>query len=108
MCCHVASLADSPRFACLCSFLTQFFRQLLGAFWCSKLDMRGTVGNLEKYTFQRYKVYTNRSLDGKVMAHGIRGVRAIFLRFFGEDSGQTGVATGKPRVASCSWSCSLS
>ena len=30
------------------------------------------------------------------------------MRFSGEDSGQTGEATGEPRVASRSWSCSLS
>jgi hypothetical protein len=106
--CHVAPPANPPRFACLYSFLTRFSRQLLGAFWCSKWVMRGTVGKLEKSTFQRYKVCANRSSDGKVMAPGSRGVRAVFLRFSGEDSGQTGDATGEPRVASRSRSCSLS
>ena len=33
---------------------------------------------------------------------------AVFSRFSGEDSGQTGEATSEPRVASCSWSCSIS
>ena len=42
------------------------------------------------------------------MAPGSRGVGAIFSRFSGEDFGQTGEATGKPRVVSCSWSFSLS
>ena len=70
--------------------------------------MQGTVGKLKKYTFQRYKVYVNRSLDGKFMAPGIWVVRAILSRFSGEDSGQTGDATGEPRVASRSWSCNLS
>ena len=42
------------------------------------------------------------------MAPGIWGVRAVFSRFSGEDSGQTGEATGEPRVARCSWSCHLS
>jgi hypothetical protein len=70
--------------------------------------MRGTVGNLEKSTFQRYQVYTNRSSNEKIMAPGSRGVRAIFLRFSSEDSSQTGDATGKLRVACRSWSCSLS
>ena len=42
------------------------------------------------------------------MAPGSWGVRVVFSRFFGEDSGQTGEATGEPRVASHSWSCSLS
>ena len=35
-------------------------------------------------------------------------VRAFFSRFSGVDSSQTGDATGEPRVASHSWSCSLS
>ena len=42
------------------------------------------------------------------MAPGSRGVRAVFSHFSGEDSGQTGEATGEPRVASQSWSCGLS
>ena len=46
--------------------------------------------------------------DGKVMAPKSRGVRAVFLRFSDEDSSQTGDATGELRVASHSWSCSLS
>jgi hypothetical protein len=59
-------------------------------------------------SFQRYKVCTNRSLDERVMAPGSRGVGAIFSHFSGEDSGQTGKAIGKPRVARCSWSFHLS
>ena len=70
--------------------------------------MRDIVGNLEKSTFQRYKVRTNRSSDEKVMAPEIRGVQAVFSHFSGEDSGQTGDATGEPRVVSRSRSCSLS
>ena len=42
------------------------------------------------------------------MAPGSRGAGAIFSPFFGEDSGQTGEATGKPRVACRSRSCHLS
>ena len=42
------------------------------------------------------------------MAPGSRGVRAVFSHFSGEDFGQTGETTGEPRVASRSWSCSLS
>jgi hypothetical protein len=68
--------------------------------------MQHTVG-IVKSTFQRYKFYANQSLEGKVMAPGSRGVRAIFSRFSGEDSGQTGEATGELRVASRNWSCSL-
>ena len=70
--------------------------------------MRDTIGNLEKSTSQQYKVRVNRSSDGKVMAPESRVTRAIFLRFSGEDSGQTGDATSEPRVVSCSQSCSLS
>jgi hypothetical protein len=33
------------------------------------------------------------------MAPGSRGVGAVFVCFSGEDSGQTGDATGEPRVA---------
>uniref|UniRef100_A0A2N9HNQ6 Uncharacterized protein n=1 Tax=Fagus sylvatica TaxID=28930 RepID=A0A2N9HNQ6_FAGSY len=50
-------------------------------------------------TFQRYKVYMNQSSEERVMAPGSRGVRAIFVCFSGEDSGQTGDATGEPRVS---------
>ena len=42
------------------------------------------------------------------MALGSRGIGAIFSRFSNEDFGQTGEATGEPRVASCSWSFSIS
>ena len=70
--------------------------------------MRHTVGKLTMSTFQRYKVRTNQSSDGRVMAPRSWGVRAVFSRFSDEDSDQTGEATGEPRVASCSWSCSLS
>jgi hypothetical protein len=59
-------------------------------------------------TFQRYKVCTNRSSDEKVMAPGSRGAGAVFSCFSGEDSGQTGEATGEPRVARRSRSCHLS
>ena len=41
------------------------------------------------------------------MAPGNRGVQAVFSRFSGEDSSQTGEATGEPRVESCCWSCIL-
>ena len=70
--------------------------------------MRHTVRKLAMSTFQRYKVCTNQSSDGRVMVPGSRGVGAVFSCFPDEDSDQTGEATGEPRVASCSWSCSLS
>ena len=73
-----------------------------------KWVMQGTVGKLEKSTFQRYKFYVNRSSDGNVMAPRSWDVRAVFPLFFGEDSGQTGDASGEPRVVSRSRSCSLS
>jgi hypothetical protein len=50
----------------------------------------------------------NQSSERKVMAPGSRGVRAVFSRFSGEDSGKTGDATGELRVGSRRWSCSLS
>jgi hypothetical protein len=59
-------------------------------------------------TFQRYKVYANPILDEKVMAPGSQGAGVVFSRFSGEDSGQTGEATGEPRVARRSWSHHIS
>ena len=50
----------------------------------------------------------NQSSNERVMAPRSRGVGAIFSRFSSEDSGQTGEATGEPRVARCSWSFHLS
>ena len=70
--------------------------------------MRGTVGKLEKPTFQRYQVFINRSSIGKIMAPRSRGVRAVFLCFSGEDSGQIGDVIGELRVARRSWSFPLS
>ena len=42
------------------------------------------------------------------MAPESRGAGAVFSHFFGEDSNQTGEATGEPRVSRRSWSCHLS
>uniref|UniRef100_A0A2N9HJ77 Reverse transcriptase domain-containing protein n=1 Tax=Fagus sylvatica TaxID=28930 RepID=A0A2N9HJ77_FAGSY len=42
------------------------------------LDFR----KLSTSTFQRYKVCTNRSLDGRVMAPGSRGCQELFLHIF--------------------------
>ena len=70
--------------------------------------MQHIVGKLAKSTFQRYKVCANRSLYGRVIAPRSWGVGAIFLHFSGEDSGQTGEAIYELRVATRSWSCSLS
>ena len=50
-------------------------------------SMLGTVGKLEKSTFQRYQVCANWNFFGRVMAPGSGSVQAIFLRFSGEDSG---------------------
>ncbi len=58
--------------------------------------------------FQKYKVCVNWSSDKGDMAPGSGGVGAVFSRFSGEDSSQTGEATGKPTVAHYSWSCHLS
>jgi hypothetical protein len=70
--------------------------------------MHYIIGNLSTSTFQRYKVHANQSLNERVMAPGSRGAGAVFLHFFGEDSGQTGEATDEPRVARRSRSCHLS
>ena len=42
------------------------------------------------------------------MAPGSRGAGTVFVYFSGNDSGQTGEATSKPRVARRSWSRHLS
>ena len=42
------------------------------------------------------------------MAPGSRDAGAVFVCFSGEDSGQTGNATGEPRVARRRWSRHLS
>jgi hypothetical protein len=70
--------------------------------------MKHIVGKLSMSTFQRYKFCMNQSLDEKVMAPRSRGAGAIFSCFSSEDSGQTGEATGQPRVARCSLSFHLS
>uniref|UniRef100_A0A2N9G3R2 Uncharacterized protein n=1 Tax=Fagus sylvatica TaxID=28930 RepID=A0A2N9G3R2_FAGSY len=53
--------------------------------------------------FARIGVWT-----GELWTPGSRGTGAIFECFSGEDSGQTGEATGEPRVARRSWSRHLS
>jgi hypothetical protein len=42
------------------------------------------------------------------MAPGSRGAGAVFVCFSGKDSGQSGDATGEPRVPRRSWSRHLS
>ena len=109
--CHVAILSATwqiRRILIRVPFLTRFSRPILEAFWYSKWVMRHTVGKPQISTFQRYKFYMNRSSDEKFMALGSRVIWAVFSRFSSEDSDQTGEATGEPRVASCSWSCSIS
>ena len=81
---------------------------VLEVFWCSKWVMQHIFGKLSTSTFQRYKVCTNRSSDERVMAPGSRGAGAVFVCFSSEDSGQTGDATGEPRVPRRSWSRHLS
>ena len=81
---------------------------VLEAFWYSKWVMQHIFGKLSMSTFQRYKFCVNRSSDERVMAPGSRGAEAVFVCFSGEDSGQTGDATGEPRVARLSRSRHLS
>ena len=106
--CHASPPPNPPRFSCAYPFLTRFPRAVLEVFWCSKWVMQHIVGKLSMSDFQRYKVCTNQSSDERVMAPGSRGAEAIFSCFSGEDSGQTGEATGEPRVARCSRSYHLS
>uniref|UniRef100_A0A2N9HGI2 Uncharacterized protein n=1 Tax=Fagus sylvatica TaxID=28930 RepID=A0A2N9HGI2_FAGSY len=54
------------------------------------------------------KVCMNRSSDERVMAPGSRGIGAVFVHSSGEDSDQTGDASGEPRVPRRSWSRYLS
>uniref|UniRef100_A0A2N9H3Z4 Uncharacterized protein n=1 Tax=Fagus sylvatica TaxID=28930 RepID=A0A2N9H3Z4_FAGSY len=70
--------------------------------------MQHIVGKISTSTFQRYKVYTNRSSDEKLWLPEVGVSELVFVCFSGEDSGQTGDATGEPRVARRSRSCYLS
>ncbi len=105
---HATPLPNPPRFSREYCFLTRFSGSILEAFRCSKWVMQHIVGKLATSTFQRYKVCANWSSEERVMAPGSRGVGVVFLLFSGEDFGQTGEATGEPRVARCSWSCHFS
>ena len=113
--CHVAILSSTPapppnlpRFSCEYPILIRFSREVSEVFRYSKWVMQHISGNLSTSSFQRYKVYANRSSDERVMAPGSRGAGAVFVRFSGEDSGQLGKATGELRVPRRSWSCHLS
>ena len=91
-------LSALPRFSCTYLFLTRFSRAVLEVFRNSKWVMQHITGKLSISSFQRYKLYANRSSDERVMSPGSRGVGAVFVHFSGEDSGQTGDAIGEPRV----------
>ena len=113
--CHVAILSfhaspplDPPRFSHAYPFFIRFSRAVSEVFWCSKWVMQHIVGKISTSSFQRYKVCTNRSSDKRVMAPGSRGAEAVFVCFSGEDSGQTGDASGEPRVPRCNRSRYLS
>jgi hypothetical protein len=105
---HATPPPNPYRFLRTYPFLTQFSRAVLGVFRYSKWVIQHIFGKLLTSTFQRYKVYMNRSSNGRVMTPRSWGARAVFACFSGEDSSQTGEATGKPRVAHCSWSRHLS
>uniref|UniRef100_A0A2N9IQN1 Reverse transcriptase domain-containing protein n=1 Tax=Fagus sylvatica TaxID=28930 RepID=A0A2N9IQN1_FAGSY len=105
---HASPPPNPPRFSRAYPFLTRFSRAVLEAFWYSKWVMQHIFGNLSTSTFQRYKVCMNRSSDGRVMTPRSRGAGAIFACFSDKDSGQTGDATGEPRVARRSRSRHLS
>uniref|UniRef100_A0A2N9EPH4 Reverse transcriptase Ty1/copia-type domain-containing protein n=1 Tax=Fagus sylvatica TaxID=28930 RepID=A0A2N9EPH4_FAGSY len=105
---HATPPPNPSRFLCAYPFLTQFSRAVLGVFRCSKYVMQHIVGKLLMSTFQWYKFCANLSSDERVMTPGSQGAGAVFACFSGEDSGQTGEATGEPRVARRSWSHHLS
>ena len=105
---HASSYPNFPWFSRAYPFSTQFSRAVLEVFRNSKWVIKHIVGKLSTSSFQRYNVCTNRSSDKIVMAPGSRGVRAVFVCFSGEDSGQTGDAIGEPRVPRRSWSRHLS
>ena len=106
--CHAALSPNPPRFLRAYPFLTRFSRAVLETLWYSKWVMQHIFGKLSTSTFQRYKVYANRSSDGRVIVPESRGAGAIFAHFSGEDSGQMGDAAGEPRVACRSRSHHLS
>ena len=91
-------LSESSSVFVRVSFFDRFSGEFLGVFRNSKWVMQHIVGKLSTSSFQRYKVFMNRSSDERVMAPGSRGVGAIFVHFSDEDSGQTGDALGEPRV----------
>ena len=79
--CHVAILSATWKFVRVHSFLTRFLKAILEVFWYSKWVMQYIVGKRQMSTFQWYKVCANRSLEGKVMTPGSRGVE-LFFRIF--------------------------
>ena len=101
-------LSESSSVSVRICFFDRFSRAVLGVFRNSKWVMQHIVGKLSTSSFQRYKVYANRSSDKRVMAPGSRGVGAVFVHFSDEDSGQAGDAIGEPRVPRRSRSCYLS
>ena len=101
-------LSESSSVSVRVSFFDRVSRAFLGVFRNLKWVMQHIVGKLSTSTFQRYKVCTNWSSDERFMAPGSRGARAVFVCFSGEDSGQTGDATGEPRVPRRSWSRHIS
>ena len=88
---------SSSVFVCI-SFFDRYFRAIFGVFRNSKWVMQHIVGKLSMSSFQRYKVFMNRSSDERVMAPGSRGVGAVFVHLSDEDSGQTGDVLGELRV----------
>ena len=87
--CHVAVLSfhaspppDPSRFSCAYPFFIRFSRAVLEVFRCSKWVMQHIIGNLSTSSFERYKVYANRSSDERVMAPGSQGCRSCFRVFF--------------------------
>jgi hypothetical protein len=91
-------LLESSSISVCVSFFIRFSGAVLEVFRNSKWAIRHIFGKLPTSSFQRYKVYANRSSDEGVMAPGSRGVGAVFVHFSNVDSGQTGNVIGEPRV----------
>ena len=90
----------------------QFFTQFLRHFWRSSGTQNGSCNiSLEspRFLLSNGIKFTQIGVrSGKLWLPEVGSSKLFFCVFSGEDSGQTGEATGEPRVARCSWSFPLS
>ena len=91
---------------------TLFRPDFQGSFWRSSGAQNGSCGILSESSRSLLSNDIRFALIGvqteELWLPKVRVSELFFSHFSGEDSGQTGEATGEPRIASCSWSCSLS